>query len=231
MSLIQHLSCPPSEEIKSQILQMVVDYLSDISNLGMTPSNPLYQLYQYGIGYEVHLYLEAMAGGRDVRPELILAFDELQSDLLDGFALFLRAEHDPSVCTVAYMAVRANRRRNGLARAMLAAMKDHHPHVELACVVGKVPWFESMGFQVIGAQGPQVKLSTDGTATSQAVAVLDVAPIYNSLEVRQIHAYLLNQQGRKAMLDAEKKRDRQLDQMTRQAATFARDSMPYTKPL
>jgi len=224
MSLIHHSSTAPSEDIKSQLLQMVVDYLTDISSLGITPSNPLYQLYQYGVGYEVHQYLEAMSGGREVRPELVLEFDEAQPETLDGFALFLRAEHDPSVCTVAYMAVRASKRRRGVARGLLDVIKQRHAHVELACMVSKVSWFENMGFQVIGAQGPQVKLSCDGEATDQPIAVLDVAPIYASLEVRQIHAYLLNQHGRKAMLDAEKKRDRQLDHMTRQAATFARDS-------
>jgi hypothetical protein len=52
------------------------------------------------------------------------------------------------------------------------------------------------------------------------VAVLDVAPIYNSLEVRQIHSYLLSQHGKRAMADAEKQRDRQLDQLTRQARLF-----------
>lgn len=224
MSLIHHSSSAPSEDIKSQLLQMVVDYLTDISSLGITPSNPLYQLYQYGVGYEVHQYLEAMSGGREVRPELVLALDEAQPETLDGFALFLRAEHDPSVCTVAYMAVRASKRRRGVARALLDVIEQRHAHVELACVVSKVSWFENLGFQVIGAQGPQVKLSSDGETTDQPIAVLDVAPIYASLEVRQIHAYLLNQHGRKAMLEAEKKRDRQLDHMTRQAATFARDS-------
>jgi hypothetical protein len=224
MSLIHHSSSAPSEDIKSQLLQMVVDYLTDISSLGITPSNPLYQLYQYGVGYEVHQYLEAMSGGREVRPELVLALDEAQPETLDGFALFLRAEHDPSVCTVAYMAVRASKRRRGVARALLDVIEQRHAHVELACVVSKVSWFENMGFQVIGAQGPQVKLSSDGETTDQPIAVLDVAPIYASLEVRQIHAYLLNKHGRKAMLEAEKKRDRQLDHMTRQAATFARDS-------
>lgn len=224
MSLIHHSSSAPSEDIKSQLLQMVVDYLTDISSLGITPSNPLYQLYQYGVGYEVHQYLEAMSGGREVRPELVLALDEAQPETLDGFALFLRAEHDPSVCTVAYMAVRASKRRRGVARALLDVIEQRHAHVELACVVSKVSWFENMGFQVIGAQGPQVKLSSDGETTDQPIAVLDVAPIYASLEVRQIHAYLLNQHGRRAMLDAEKKRDRQLDHMTRQAATFARGS-------
>ncbi|MBD8592498.1 GNAT family N-acetyltransferase [Pseudomonas sp. CFBP 8758] len=225
MSLIHHSTCAPSEDVKSQLLQMVVDYLTDISSLGITPSNPLYQLYQYGVGYEVHLYLEAMAGGREVIPELVLAFDPAQPETLDGFALFLRAAHDPAVCTVAYMAVRMARRRQGVARPLVEAIRVRHAHVELACVLGKVPWFENLGFQVIGAQGPQVKLSSDGGATDQPIAVLDVAPVYASLEVRQIHAYLLNQHGRKAMLEAERKRDRQLDQMTRQAATFARDAL------
>ncbi|MNP70307.1 hypothetical protein D3C76_1665250 [compost metagenome] len=50
--------------------------------------------------------------------------------------------------------------------------------------------------------------------------MLDVAPIYQSVEVRQIHTYLLKQHGKRAMVDAEKQRDRQLDHMTRQAAAF-----------
>ena len=40
------LNNPPPESLKSQILQMVVDYLGDISPVSLTPSNPLYQLYQ-----------------------------------------------------------------------------------------------------------------------------------------------------------------------------------------
>ncbi|MQK65967.1 GNAT family N-acetyltransferase, partial [Escherichia coli] len=38
-----------------------------------------------------------------------------------------------------------------------------------------------------------------------------------SKEVRQIHAYLLKQHGQRAMSDAEKQRDRLLDQLARQA--------------
>jgi hypothetical protein len=47
-----------------------------------------------------------------------------------------------------------------------------------------------------------------------------VASIYSSLEVRQIHHYLLQKHGKRAMIDAEKQRDRHLDQMTRNAKVF-----------
>ena len=60
MFTLTHLTTPPPESLKSQVLQMVVDHFSDISPAPLTPSNPLFQLYQYVIGFEVHLYLQAM---------------------------------------------------------------------------------------------------------------------------------------------------------------------------
>lgn len=227
MSLISHFTSPPPEALKSQILQMVVDYLTDISSMAIAPSNPLYNLYQYGIGYEVHLYLEALAGGQGVNVELLLACDPDDPEQVLGFALYLPAADDPQACAVAYLAIQASHRRRGIARMLLAEVTARYPHTELNCVVAKVPWFERLGFQVVGAKGPQVKLSTHAKPIDSLVAVLDVAPIYSSLEVRQIHAYLLNQHGRKAMIEAEKKRDRQLDQMTRQATTFVRDRLGH----
>ena len=64
--------------------------------------------------------------------------------------------------------------------------------------------FEAMGFQVRGARGTQVLMNTQDYGTDGLMGVLDVAPIYQSVEVRQIHSYLLAQHGRKAMLEAEK---------------------------
>jgi hypothetical protein len=57
------------------------------------------------------------------------------------------------------------------------------------------------------------------------LAQLDVAPIYSSLEVRQIHTYLLQKHGKRAMLDAEKQRDRHLDQLTRKASEFVHERL------
>ena len=60
------------------------------------------------------------------------------------------------------------------------------------------------------------------------VAVQDLEPIYQSTEVRQIHAYLLKQHGKKAMTEAEKKRDRLLDQMTYQAQQLVSERLTPT---
>lgn len=225
MSTLTLFQTPPPEPIKSQILQMVVDYLTDISMVALAPSNPLYSLYQYGVGFEVHLYLDAMAGGKGISVELVVAQD---GDEVTGFALYLPATDDPQACAVAYMAVREGHRRQGLARAMLHRVIERYPHVELACGVNKVACFEALGFQVLGARGPQVLMNTRDHGTDGRVAVLDVAPIYRTLEVQQIHAYLLKQHGKRAMVDAEKQRDRHLDQLTRQATLFVQARLAST---
>jgi GNAT superfamily N-acetyltransferase len=217
MFTLVHLDTPPPESLKSQVLQMVVDYLSDISPVSLTPSNPLYQLYQYVIGYEMHLYLQAMDSAQDSSARLILALDDQDPSHVLGFALYLPAKDDPEACTLAYMAVQARQRRHGIARAMLQQITNRHPHTELACVASKVPTFEAMGFQLLAAHGPQVLMSTRAYRSDGLVAVQDLAPIFESTEVRQIHAYLLKQHGKKAMSEAEKQRDRQLDQMTQRA--------------
>jgi hypothetical protein len=62
-----------------------------------------------------------------------------------------------------------------------------------------------------------VLMSTRDHRSDGLVAVQDLAPIFQSTEVRQIHAYLVKQHGQTAMREAEKQRDRQLDQLARQA--------------
>ncbi|WP_205299610.1 hypothetical protein [Pantoea sp. Tr-811] len=67
------------------------------------------------------------------------------------------------------------------------------------------------------ANGPQVLMSSTGQASGALIGRLDIAPIYQSAEVLQIHTYLLNQQGEDAMLDAEQQRDAWLDALADQA--------------
>jgi GNAT superfamily N-acetyltransferase len=225
MFTLVHLDTPPPEALKSQVLQMVVDYFSDISPVSLTPSNPLYQLYQYVIGYEVHLYLQAMDSALETSARLILALDDQDPSQVLGFALYLPVKDDPAACTLAYMAVQASQRRHGIARAMLQQMISRRPHAELACVASKVATFEAMGFQVLRALGPQVLMSTQDHSADGMLAVQDLAPIFESKEVRQIHAYLVKQHGKRAMSDAEKQRDRLLDQMTQQAQALVRERL------
>jgi len=230
MFTITRLANTPPESINSQIMQLVIDYVTDISMVGIAPSNPLYPLYQYGVGHEVHQYMQAMDGSRGMPVELIVALDAEDPSIVAGFLLYLPVQDDPQACAVAYMAVQASRRRQGIARAMLEEMLERYPHAELACFVSKVPYFEAMGFQVLSARGPQVLMNTRDRQTDGLLAVLDVAPIYSSVEVRQIHAYLLNQHGKRAMVDAEKQRDRHLDQMTRQAKLYVMGRLAANDP-
>lgn len=221
MPTVMLLHTPPPEFIRSQIQQMVVDYVTDISMVAIAPGNPLYNLYQYGVGYEVHLYLNAMNGSQSLTVELIVALDDEDPETVLGFLLYLPVQDDPQACAVAYMAVLESHRRQGIARLMLDRMVSRYAHAELYCTVAKVPYFQAMGFQVLGARGPQVIMNTRDHGTDGLLAVMDIAPIYSSVEVRQIHAYLLKQHGNTAMLDAEKQRDRHLDRMTREARAFA----------
>jgi GNAT superfamily N-acetyltransferase len=196
---------------------MVVDNLTDISSVALPPSNLLYNIYQYAIGFEVHLYLEAVGGSKGIAVELIVAMLEEQ---VIGFCLYLPVKDDPEACGIAFMAVQTGFRRQGVARGMMADVLARYPHAELACAVEKVAAFETMGFQVRGARGTQVLMNTRDYGTDGLMGVLDVAAIYSSLEVRQIHTYLLQKHGKRAMVDAEKQRDRHLDQLARKVQLF-----------
>lgn len=217
MFSLTRYTTPCPEPINAQILQMVVDNLTDISSVALPPSNLLYNIYQYAIGFEVHLYLEALNGEKGIAVELVVATD---ADKVIGFVLCLPVKDDPEACGVAFMAVHAGHRRQGAARAMMQDVLARFPHAELACAVEKVAAFEAMGFQVRGARGTQVLMNTRNYGTDGLMGVLDVAPIYSSLEVRQIHTYLLQKHGKRAMVDAEKQRDRHLDQLARKVQLF-----------
>ncbi|MHC8305549.1 GNAT family N-acetyltransferase [Pseudomonas sp. PB3P13] len=225
MPRITHYKTPCPEPVNSQILQLVVDNLTDISRVAIPPSNLLYNVYQYAIGFEVHLYLEALNAAKGIAVELLVATDDDDPQKVLGFLLYLPMQGDPDACGVAYMAVQTGYRQQGIARRMLREMVGRYPHAELTCPVAKVPYFEAMGFQVTGARGTQVLMNTRDHASDGLMGMLDVAPIYSSLEVRQIHTYLLQKHGKRAMLDAEKQRDRHLDQMTHRANEFVRQRL------
>jgi len=175
------------------------------------------------LGYEVHLYLQAMDSAQASSARLILALDDQDPSHVLGFALYLPSQDDPAACTLVYMAVQSPQRRHGISRAMLQHMIARHPHAELACIASQVPTFEAMGFQLLAAHGPQALMNTRDHSANGPVAVQDLTPIFESTQVRQIHAYLLKQHGKKAMSEAEKKRDRQLDQMTQRALTLVHE--------
>jgi len=171
---------------------------------------------------EVHQYLQALDGTRGLAVALTLALDAEAPDQLLGFALSLPAEDDKQACSLAFLAVRASHRRQGIARALLGDLQARHACVELNAFANQVPWFEAMGMQVVAANGPQVLMSSTGQASGALIGRLDIAPIYQTAEVLQIHTYLLNQQGEDAMIEAEQMRDERLDELAAQALECVR---------
>jgi len=217
MFILSRLDGVPPEAFQNQIRQLVIDHVGELSSVAITPDNPLYPLYQYGVGLEVHQYLQAMDGTRGLAVEVTLALDAEAPDQMLGFALALPAQDDDQACVLAFLAVHPGHRRQGIARALLADAQSRHACVELNAFAGQVPWFEDMGLHVVAAAGPQVLMSSTGHASGALVGRLDIAPIYRTTEVRQIHAYLLKQHGDEAMLAAEKQRDERLDALALQA--------------
>lgn len=226
MFTLSHLSSPPPESLKNQVLQMVVDYFTDLSAVPLLPSNPLYQLYQYVIGYEVHLHLQTMNGETEGPAQLLLALDDDDPAHALGFALYLPSPDDADACTLAYLAVNTEYRGHGIGRALLQRVLAHRPHLELTCAADKVPLFEALGLQVLAAQGAQVVMNSRDYRSSGMVAVADLAPVFASAEVRQIHAYLLKQHGQRAMQQAEKQRDAHLDALALQAQQLVDERLP-----
>lgn len=225
MIALTHFDGPVSEPVNSQIVQMVVDQITELSMMDITPSNLLYNIYQYTLGFEVHLYLEALGGTKGIAVELIIATDDQAPDTVTGFALYLPVKDDPQACGIAYMAEQTGQSGRGVTQALLHEVMRRYPHTELTCSVRKVADFEAMGLQVLGTRGPQVVMNTRNHGTDGLMGVLDVSAVYSSTEVRQIHTYLLNRHGKKAMIDAEKKRDRQIDQLTAKARSFVAERL------
>lgn len=226
MFTLSHLSSPPPESLTNQVLQMVVDNVADISSMPLLPSNPLYPLYQYVIGYEVHLYLQAMNDEAEGPVQLLLALDDEDPARVLGFALYLPSPDDTAACTLPYLAVQAKYRGKGIGRALLQRVLMHRPHLELACVASKVPLFEALGLQVMAAQGSQVLMSSRDYRSNGMVAITDLKPVFASTEVRQIHAYLLKQHGQRAMQQAEKQRDAHLDALAIDAKQLVDERLP-----
>lgn len=216
MFTLAHLETPPPEALKGQLLQMVVDYLGDISAVSLTPSNLLYPLYQYVVGLEVHRYLDSMDGAQPGKPELIMALDAEDPATLLGFALYLPYVDDRGL-------------RPGLpGRERGAAPAGHRPGDGRTDAVA----LPSRGGGVRGGQGRLLRGAGLHAAGSARPAGADEhaepgfrrcgggagsAAHLPAQEVRQIYSYLVKQHGQSAMKAAEKRRDLLLDELARQA--------------
>jgi GNAT superfamily N-acetyltransferase len=211
---------PPSQDLGEQVIRLVEENITDLSMLSVPPSNHLYGIYHWALGIEVGLYISRIGRVASEPVELLLAVDDAQAGEVVGFLLYSPVPTHPDACGVNYMAVKQSRRRQGIGSALMQMMIAKYPHAELTCPVNKVPFYQSIGFQVLDSHNTQVVMNTRSYSTTGKMAVLDVSPIYHSSEAKSLHSRLVQRWGLKAMKQAEKQLDRHVAQLERQAKAF-----------
>lgn len=210
----------PPDRVALQIMTMVADNLTDLSMLGVPPSNLLHSVYCWALQYEIGLYLKGIGKAPSAPVELIVAYENDNDTDVAGFLLYLPIPSHPDACGVTYMAVKQSSRRRGIGSAMMREAMSRYPHVELTCFVKKVPFYESLGFKVLDTRNTQVVLNTRSASTTGMMGIIDTSQILNLPVVKQIHASLVQRWGIKEMAKAEKQLLRHKEQLERQASTF-----------
>lgn len=225
MFTITHYKTPPSAAIIRQIVQTTVDNVSDLHMILPQPSNPLYRVYEMTLAMEINQYIISL-GPNDVhKAGLVVATDDSVPEKVVGFLLYLAATSVETVCAISYMAVHAGRRRQGIARAMVAEALQRHPQATLTCTVEKVPYYEAMGFKIVGSRHNQVRMNTFGFSTSNVQNVLNVEAFLQHPQVQAAQRTLIQKYGTKALRDAEKQIKRGVERGTTKAESYVRERL------
>lgn len=221
MIKICHYSKTPLEHLGMQIVSLAAENFTDLSMLGTPPSNPLYPAHQAGLAQEIRTYLLAMGDSPEVPIGLYVAVEQDDPNLVIGFLKYLPLKDLPEACGITYMAVRKEKRRKGVARALMRELLARHPHAELTCFVEKVPLYERLGFRVIGHRFTQVRMCTREKTAEGVMSVLDTSEIYRGPAIQMAMHTQFQKVGTKAMRDADRQFNRHVDQRTRKAKEFA----------
>jgi hypothetical protein len=200
--------------VSAQIGQLTQQNVTDLSMLGVPPSNATYPLYQYTLSTEILMYVSRVGKfDKDAPVRLVVAFaDEARKHVI-GFVLYLPVINDRKACGLTYMAVASGHRRKGVARDLMAAVAKECPHIELTFFINKVPVYESMGFHLIGYRETQIVLNNRTDSSSGEMAALWTDPIFESPGFMQVKDQLAQKHGIKVMRDAERKRNRLVDEL------------------
>lgn len=223
MTINIYHAAPPPESVTGQILEMVRDNITALSKLSVPRSNPTFGIYEWALPIEVEAYIHRIGKYPHEPVELLVAIDDdADQNTVIGFALFSPVPSHTEACGVNYMAVHRSNRRQGIGRALVEALVARYPHVELTCTVKKVPFYESVGFQVIDSRNTQVVMNTRTKSCTGLMAVINVAPIYESRDGQLLQANLVRQWGEKRFQKAIKDLNRQAAQLEKQARAFVK---------
>ncbi|WP_445672540.1 GNAT family N-acetyltransferase [Pseudomonas inefficax] len=221
--------------VAAQIQQIVQDNVTDLSMLGVPPSNASYPLYQHTLSTEILMYVGRVGQFEEEAPvRLVAAFADEAQKYVIGFVLYLPVIQDRKACGLTYMAVANGHRRKGIATGMLKAVAEECPHIELTCFINKVPVYESLGFHVIGYRDTQIVLNNRTDSSSGEMAAIWTEPIFKSPQAMQIQGLLMQKHGKKVMVDAERKLNRLIMELKRKAENFvcdrAEEIVRYRRP-
>jgi hypothetical protein len=142
MFILSRLDSVPPESFQNQIRELVIHNVGELSSVAIAVDNPLYPLYQYGVGMEVHQYLQGWTAPAAWR--FTLALDAEAPDQLLGFAPVAASPGRCSRPALAFLAVRAAIAARA-SPALLDDLRSRHACVELNAFASQVPWFEAMG--------------------------------------------------------------------------------------
>jgi len=215
----------PSDEVGMEVLNIVSDNITDLTLVSVPPSNLLYAVYEWTLQAEIGAYMTRIGRIPGEPHHLLVAIDTENDSRVSGFLLYSPVPAEPTACGVNYMAVRKDYRGSGIASEMVRRMLKHYHHTELSCTIKLVPFYESLGFQVIGSHLTQVTMCTLPNGPQGTMAVLNVEEIFNSPDVGIIMNGLVARWGRKAVRDSQIKLYKQRDQLIFRSERFVQSKL------
>ncbi|PYD04892.1 N-acetyltransferase [Pseudomonas syringae pv. maculicola] len=222
MSITRYHTKPPTQAEGDQVIAMVKDYVTDLSLVAVPPSNLMYEFYRWALPTEVGFYMSRIGMTASEPVELLLAFDNVTPNEVVGFLLYSPIPTHPEACGVNYMAVKQSYRRRGVGSELMKTLIELFPYTELTCFVEKVPFYQSLGLQVLDHHLTQVVMNTRTASCDGEIAIVNVESIYESNEANAIKQRLVQRWGVKEMKRAQKQLERHVADLSRQAESFYR---------
>jgi len=220
MFTITHYRNRPPQELIQQVLSLAALNTPEMHTVQPEPSNPIYPLVELTMVMEIHVYMDLM-GPSDVRNAgLILATAKAAPGQVLGFLQYASATDMESACAITYLAVDANHRKQGIARAMMDELMKRHPHAALTCPVQTVPVYESLGFAVLDSKDTQVVMTSGGYRDQAFCTLTDARQFLTHPSVLKLQDDLIKEHGESRLIEAEREMTTRLLELQAEAEKY-----------
>ena len=192
-NLVLHTT-EPREQLKQQAAAMSWTYAADLHRFGfsnMVPTNRLLKMYQQGLAWEVMSYLDRIGVVPEASVELITAHDV--GGLFLGYVLYLPVPTHLDACGVTYMVVERRYRRQSIAKQMIELIRARYPHIELMCTPANVPFYQSIGFNILGFESGQIVMNMRNYSCVGQIAIAKCDLFYNGDGANEIVSKLIEE--------------------------------------